>query len=87
MGHLRFPERPQFPEQEGDLCRELLPGGIGAAELFDQLRDDGASFLRADSSVLVAILDRDQEIGVQIASGAQAAVADVATSQISVPPE
>ena len=73
MGRLLLPDGPQLPEQERDLGRELFPGGVGAAELFDQLRDDGASFLRADSSVLVAILDRDQEIGVQIASGAQAA--------------
>ena len=89
MGRLLLPDGPQLPEQERDLGRELFPGGVGAAELFDQLRDDGAGFLRADSSVLVAILDRDQEIGVQIASGAQAEVAVVgeAPAQRAIVPD
>ena len=49
----------------------MILGGEGAAELLGQRRDDLAGVLRRD----VVVLDGDQEIGVQITSGAQAVVA------------
>ena len=77
MVGLLLPDGSQLPEQERDLCRELALGGIGAAELVDQLRDDDGCLLRADAGVLLVSVYGDQEIGVQIASGAQAEVAEV----------
>ena len=53
----------------------MILGGEGAAELLGQRRDDLAGVLRRDVVGGFVILDGDQEIGVQITSGAQAEVA------------
>ena len=53
----------------------MILGGEGAAELLGQCRDDLAGVLRRDVVCGFVVLDGDQEIGVQITSGAQAAVA------------
>ena len=55
----------------------MILGGEGAAELLGQRRDDLAGVLRRDVVGGFVVLDGDQEIGVQITSGAQAAVAVV----------
>ena len=55
----------------------MILGGEGAAELLGQRRDDLAGVLRRDVVGGFVVLDGDQEIGVQITSGAQAAVAAV----------
>ena len=55
----------------------MIFGGEGAAELLGQRRDDLAGVLRRDVVGGFVVLDGDQEIGVQITSGAQAAVAVV----------
>ena len=55
----------------------MILGGEGAAELLGQRRDDLAGALRRDVVCGFVVLDGDQEIGVQITSGAQAAVAVV----------
>jgi len=54
---------------------QLILGGEGAAELLGQRRDDLAGVLRRDVVGGFVVLDGDQEIGVQITSGAQAAAA------------
>lgn len=51
----------------------MILGGEGAAELLGQRRDDLAGVLRRDVVCGFVVLDGDQEIGVQITSGAQAA--------------
>ena len=53
----------------------MILSGEGAAELLGQRRDDLAGVLRRDVVGGFVVLDGDQEIGVQITSGAQAAVA------------
>ena len=53
----------------------MILGGEGAAELLGQRRDDLAGVLRRDVVCGFVVLDGDQEIGVQIASGAQAVAA------------
>ena len=53
----------------------MILGGEGAAELLGQRRDDLAGVLRRDVVGGFVVLDGDQEIRVQITSGAQAAVA------------
>ena len=53
----------------------MILGGEGAAELLGQRRDDLAGVLRRDVVCGFVVLDGDQEIGVQITSGAQAEVA------------
>ena len=55
----------------------MILGGEGAAELLSQRRDDLAGVLRRDVVGGFVALDGDQEIGVQITSGAQAAEAVV----------
>ena len=50
----------------------MILGGEGAAELLSQRRDDLAGVLRRDVVCGFVVLDGDQEIGVQITSGAQA---------------
>ena len=55
----------------------MILGGEGAAELLGQRRDDLAGVLRRDVVGGFIVLDGDQEIGVQITSGAQAEVAEV----------
>ena len=55
----------------------MILGGEGAAELLGQRRDDLAGVLRRDVVCGFVVLDGDQEIGVQITSGAQAEVAVV----------
>ena len=55
----------------------MILGGEGAAELLGQRRDDLAGVLRRDVVGGFVVLDGDQEIGVQITSGAQAAAAVV----------
>ena len=55
----------------------MILGGEGAAELLGQRRDDLAGVLRRDVVCGFVVLDGDQEIGVQITSGAQAVVAAV----------
>ena len=50
----------------------MILGGEGAAELLGQRRDDLAGVLRRDVVGGFVVLDGDQEIGVQITSGAQA---------------
>ena len=55
----------------------MILGGEGAAELLGQCRDDLAGVLRRDVVCGFVVLDGDQEIGVQITSGAQAEVAVV----------
>ena len=55
----------------------MILGGEGAAELLSQRRDDLAGVLRRDVVCGFVVLDGDQEIGVQITSGAQAVVAEV----------
>ena len=54
---------------------QLILGGEGAAVLLGQRRDDLAGVLRRDVVGGFVVLDGDQEIGVQITSGAQAAAA------------
>ena len=54
----------------------MILGGEGAAELLGQRRDDLAGVLRRDVVGGFVVLDGDQEIGVQITSGAQAEVAE-----------
>lgn len=54
----------------------MILGGEGAAELLGQRRDDLAGVLRRDVVGGFVVLDGDQEIGVQITSGAQAAAAE-----------
>ena len=54
----------------------MILSGEGAAELLGQRRDDLAGVLRRDVVGGFVVLDGDQEIGVQITSGAQAAVAE-----------
>ena len=53
----------------------MILGGEGAAEPLGQRRDDLAGVLRRDVVCGFVVLDGDQEIGVQITSGAQAAAA------------
>ena len=53
----------------------MILSGEGAAELLGQRRDDLAGVLRRDVVGGFVVLDGDQEIGVQITSGAQAVVA------------
>ena len=53
----------------------MILGGEGAAELLGQRSDDLAGVLRRDVVGGFAVLDGDQEIGVQITSGAQAVAA------------
>ena len=57
----------------------MILSGEGAAELLGQRRDDLAGVLRRDVVCGFVcgfvVLDGDQEIGVQITSGAQAVVA------------
>lgn len=53
----------------------MILGGEGAAELLGQRRDDLAGVLRRDVVGGFVVLDGDQEIGVQITSGAQAEAA------------
>ena len=53
----------------------MILGGEGAAELLGQRRDDLAGVLRRDVVGGFVVLDGDQEIRVQITSGAQAEVA------------
>ena len=53
----------------------MILGGEGAAVLLGQRRDDLAGVLRRDVVCDFVVLDGDQEIGVQITSGAQAAAA------------
>ena len=65
----------------------MILGGEGAAELLGQRRDDLASVLRRDVVGGFVVLDGDQEIGVQITSGAQAEEAAEAPSQLRVPSE
>ena len=60
----------------------MILGGEGAAELLSQRRDDLAGVLRRDVVGGFVVLDGDQEIGVQITSGAQA---EVAVAQSSAP--
>ena len=55
----------------------MILGGEGAAVLLGQRRDDLAGVLRRDVVGGFVVLDGDQEIGVQITSGAQAAEAAV----------
>ena len=55
----------------------MILGGEGAAELLGQRRDDLAGVLRRDVVGGFVVLDGDQEIGVQITSGAQAEAAVV----------
>ena len=55
----------------------MILGGEGAAELLSQRRDDLAGVFRRDVVCGFVVLDGDQEIGVQITSGAQAVVAAV----------
>ena len=55
----------------------MVLGGEGAAELLGQRRDDLAGVLRRDVVGGFVVLDGDQEIGVQITSGAQAVEAVV----------
>ena len=64
----------------------MILGGEGAAELLGQRRDDLAGVLRRDVVGGFVVLDGDQEIGVQITSGAQAvaAVAGVAPDQRAI---
>lgn len=54
----------------------MILGGEGAAELLGQRRDDLAGVLRRDVVGGFVVLDGDQEIRVQITSGAQAVVAE-----------
>ena len=60
----------------------MILGGKGAAELLGQRRDDLAGVLRRDVVCGFVVLDGDQEIGVQITSGAQAAVAAVGAAPV-----
>lgn len=62
----------------------MILSGEGAAELLGQRRDDLAGVLRRDVVGGFVVLDGDQEIGVQITSGAQAAAA-AAMSLFRVP--
>ena len=55
----------------------MILSGEGAAELLGQRRDDLAGVLRRDVVGGFVVLDGDQEIGVELTSGAQAAVAVV----------
>jgi len=66
----------QGAEHKREGCGQLILGGEGAAELLGQRRDDLAGVLRRDVVGGFVVLDGDQEIGVQITSGAQADVAD-----------
>ncbi|AFB76062.1 hypothetical protein 2209_scaffold441_00044 [Bacteriophage sp.] len=77
MGRLLLPGGPQRAEHERERRGQLILGGKGAAELLGQCRDDLAGALRRDVLDGLVILDGDQEIGVQITSGAQAVVAVV----------
>ena len=65
----------------------MILGGEGAAELLGQRRDDLAGVLRRDVVGGFVVLDGDQEIGVQITSGAQAAVPLQALPQRRAPSE
>ena len=65
----------------------MILGGEGAAELLGQRRDDLAGVLRRDVVGGFVVLDGDQEIGVQITSGAQAAVPLTAPPPSRVPSE
>ena len=60
----------------------MILGGEGAAELLGQRRDDLAGVLRRDVVCDFVVLDGDQEIGVQITSGAQAAVAEAGAEPV-----
>ena len=60
----------------------MILGGEGAAELLGQRRDDLAGVLRRDVVGGFVVLDGDQEIGVQITSGAQAVVAVVGVAPV-----
>lgn len=73
MGRLLFSGGSQRAEHEGGRSSELLLGGEAAAETLDQLLDDVAGLLCGH----VLLVEGDREIGVQIASGAQAVVAAV----------
>ena len=63
----------------------MILSGEGAAELLGQRRDDLAGVLRRDVVGGFVVLDGDQEIGVQITSGAQAVVAAVGAVRVRVP--
>ena len=65
----------------------MILSGEGAAELLGQRRDDLAGVLRRDVVGGFVVLDGDQEIGVQITSGAQAAVPLQALPLFRVPSE
>lgn len=65
----------------------MILGGEGAAELLGQRRDDLAGVLRRDVVGGFVVLDGDQEIGVQITSGAQADVAVVGEVPVRAPSE
>ena len=67
----------QGSEHKREGCGQLILSGEGAAELLGQRRDDLAGVLRRDVVGGFAVLDGDQEIGVQITSGAQAVAAVV----------
>ena len=67
----------QGAEHKREGCGQLILGGEGAAELLGQRRDDLAGVLRRDVVGGFVVLDGDQEIGVQITSGAQADAAVV----------
>ena len=78
MGGLLLTGGSQGAEHKREGCGQLILGGEGAAELLGQRRDDLAGVLRRD-------VDGDQEIGVQITSGAQAAVAEAGAVPVRVP--
>lgn len=60
----------------------MILGGEGAAELLSQRRDDLAGVLRRDVVCGFVVLDGDQEIGVQITSGAQAVEAEAGAAPV-----
>ena len=62
----------------------MILGGEGAAELLGQRRDDLAGVLRRDVVCGFVVLDGDQEIGVQITSGAQAVAAGAVPVQSAI---
>ena len=75
MGGLLLTGGSQGAEHKREGCGQLILSGEGAAELLGQRRDDLAGVLRRDVVCGFVVLDGDQEIGVQITSGAQAVVA------------
>ena len=66
MGRLLLPDGPQLPEQERDLGLELLPGGIGAAELLDQLRDAYKPALEREMAELTEFASKSEGKSVKI---------------------